>query len=81
MEMMEARSLVEDAATPAATLAGLRARTRAAQGACARDLAATFARGAPGLPLAREIIVALSYYDKLLEEIEARQEARGEGEK
>ena len=75
LEIMEAREQVEDAATPPDALQRLRERTRTAQAACARDLAAAFRQGAPGLPRARDIAVALSYYDKLLEEVEARQEA------
>jgi molecular chaperone HscB len=74
-EVMEAREVVEDAATPPAALARLGERTRAAQAACARDLTAAFQQGPQGLPLARDIAVALGYYDKLLEEVEARQEA------
>ena len=75
LEIMEAREQVEDAATPPDALQRLRERTRTAQAACARDLAAAFRQGAPGLPRARDITVALGYYDKLLEEVEARQEA------
>ena len=74
-EVMEAREVVEDAGTPPEALARLGERTRAAQAACARDLTAAFQQGPQGLPLARDIAVALGYYDKLLEEVEARQEA------
>jgi molecular chaperone HscB len=76
MEIMEARELVEDATTPTDVLQRLRERTRGAQEACAKDLTAAFQRGPPGLSQARDITVALAYYDKLLEEIEERQEAR-----
>ena len=77
-EIMEARELVEDAATPRQALAALGQRTRQAQGACARDLTAAFHSGPAGLQRARDITVALGYYDKLLEEIERRVEEREE---
>jgi len=74
-QVMAARELIDDAATPRAALAALAARSRAAVAACEADLGAAFrARDAAR---ARAVAGALSFYAKIVEEADAAAEARG----
>ena len=71
-DVMEARELISDAETPIAVLAALMMRTRKAVSACESDLSAAF-RAGDELG-ARKIAAALSYYTKIVREVEPRLE-------
>ena len=71
-DVMEARELISDADTPGAVLAALMTRTRTAVAACESDLSAAF-RAGDELG-ARKVAAALSYYTKIVQEVEQRLE-------
>jgi len=77
MEVMEARELVEDPSTPLRSLQRMRVRAEEAVGKCVGDLSEAFREeGGSGRARARNITVALSYYHKLVEEVDAVLEVR-----
>ena len=84
MEVMEAREVVEDPSTPLEELQRLRGRAAEAVGKCVQDLTLAFQEeekgkgGGQAQGTAKDITVALSYYEKLAEEAEAQLEARQE---
>ena len=75
---MSAREMIADETTPAAELAALASKGRTAVLACEADLSDAFR--ARDLQKARDVTVALSYYERIVQEADAAIEERARSE-
>lgn len=77
-QVMSAREMIADETTPAAELAALASKGRTAVLACEADLSDAFR--ARDLQKARDVTVALSYYERIVQEADAAIEERARSE-